>query len=403
MMAVFVACDGDDAPANQPDGDVADGDITDGDTEADAEEPLPFDDPEEPGPYGMGATEITVTYEDPDVPGRMRELPCVVWYPAKEQGETFYYDGWYPAEAVYDSVAADTSGAPYPVMAFSHGNSGMHVQSWTMMEYLVTHGFVVGSCNHVGNTAADWNEFGKAAVPQSIHDRPYDVSALIDHMLAMGEEDGGLLSGMTDEDRIAASGHSLGGYTTLAVAGASLETQKFIAWCAENPDFEFCSYLTNYDTGMIKDGVVGDSRVKAAVSYTPASYRFFDGDNGLSKLTIPTMIMGGDRDGTCPVDTEARPIYYGLGSEHKAFVIVNNSAHMSFSNMCDLIGGVNEYLRDEGCGDDFDDPKDIFHSINHYTLAFLRRYLDDDARYDKYLNADDPATYNLNATVEHVQ
>ena len=84
-------------------------------------------------------------------------------------------------------------------------------------------------------------------------------------------------------------------------------------------------------------------------------------------------------------------------------MIVNNSAHMSFSNMCDLIGGVNEYLRDEGCGDDFDDPKDIFHSINHYTLAFLRRYLDDDTRYDKYLNADDPATYNLNATVEHVQ
>ena len=392
-----VACDGDETPANQPDGDV-----TDGDTETDAEQPLPFDDPEQPGSYGMGAMDITVTYEDPDVPGRMRELPCVVWYPARETGEIYYYDGWYPAENVYDSVAPDTSGAPYPVVAFSHGNSGMHVQSWTMMEYLVSHGFVVGSCNHVGNTAADWNMYGKAAVPQSIHDRPYDVRALIDHLLAMGG-DGKKLAGMMDDSRIAASGHSLGGCTTLAVAGAGLGITAFKTWCTDHQDYEFCSYLTEYDTSMIKDGIVGDPRVKAAVAYAPASYQFFTHDGGLGKLTIPMMIMGADRDGTCPVDTESRPIYGELGSEHKALVIVNNAAHMSFSNMCDLIGGVNEYLREEGCGDDFDDPQDIFHSINHYTLAFLRRYLDDDSRYDRYLNADDPADYDLNATVEDVQ
>ena len=395
----FVACDGDETPANQADGD----DVTDGDTEADIEQPLPFDDPEKPGAYGMGAMDITVTYEDPDVPGRMRELPCVVWYPAKETGETYYYDGWYPAENVYDSVAADTSGAPYPVVAFSHGNSGMHVQSWSMMEYLVSHGFVVGSCNHVGNTAADWNLYGKAAVPQSIHDRPYDVRALIDHMLAMGDDDGGPLAGMTDETRIAATGHSLGGCTTLAVAGAALRITAFKTWCLDNPDYEFCSYLTEYDTSMIKDGVVGDPRVKAAVAYAPASYQFFTHDGGLGELPIPMMIMGADRDGTCPVDPQSPPPYGELGSEHKALVIINDAAHMSFSNMCDLVGGVNEYLREEGCGDDFDDPKEIFHSIDHYTLAFLRRYLDDDTRYDQYLNAADPATYDLNATVESVQ
>jgi len=402
------AVDGDEETevAEETDGDAAElgeeVEEVDGDVELEAEEPY-FDDPRTAGKYRVGATRITVTYEDPDVAGRMRELPCVVWYPTMvEEGESFYVDGLFERENVFDGAEPYMNDAPYPMIAFSHGNSGLAEQSWTHMEYMAAHGFVMASCNHVGNTAGDWQQDGEEKVPQSVHDRPYDVRFLVETMIERNGTAGDLFEGLIDPERIGASGHSLGGFTTLVVAGGELYFQQYAEKCEEDPSIRFCDYL-EVDCSVVKDGRFPCERIKAAVTFAPAGYGFFDGAAGLSKIEIPMLIMGGDRDGTCPMDSEVIPIYQALSVEERLLVTCINTGHMSFSNICDLVGPINDYLKEEGCGEGFTSQAEVFDVMSHYSLAFFRRYLDGDTRYDQYLNADDPARWGLKATVETPQ
>jgi len=419
----FAACGGDesssgndgdsDAEESAVDGDESsDGDVeidgdaaeqgeqleeTDGDTES--EEPY-FDDPRAAGKYHVGATKITVNYEDPDVAGRMRELPCVVWYPTMdEEGDNFLVDDWWERDGIFDTAAPYLGDAPYPMIAFSHGNSGLAEQSWTLMEYMASHGFVLVSCNHVGNTAGDWQQDGKEKVPQSVHDRPYDVRFMVETMVERNSTAGDMFEGLIDPERIGASGHSLGGFTTLVASGAELHFQQYAAQCEADPSKNFCEYL-EVDCSVVKDGRFPCERIKAAVAFAPAGYGFFDGATGLSKIEIPTLIMGGDRDGTCPMDSEIIPIYQALAVEEKVLVTCINTGHMSFSNICNLVGPINDYLKQEGCGEGFSTQDEVFDVMGHYSLAFFRRYLDGDTRYDQYLSADDPSRWSLKATVE---
>ncbi|RJO65925.1 MAG: hypothetical protein C4523_14650 [Myxococcales bacterium] len=388
-VAAFAACDSNEEQTTDGDGDAAtedgdtEGETADGDEDGDADAP-PFDDPDAPGPYAVGAINETVAYDDPDVAGRTRELPCTVWYPAQTGGEAFRYDGWLVRDNVYADAEPDAGGAPYPLFAFSHGNSGIAEQSWTLVEYLVAHGFVVISCNHVGNTAGDWDV---STVAQAVHDRPLDVSAAISHALAKSEAADSRLFGLIDEARIAAGGHSLGGYTTLMVCGGSMHFQAYLTECAEDPSLHICDWLTDYDTSMVKDGAVGDPRVKAGVAYAPAGYGFFAADepNGLEAIAIPMLIVGAERDGTCPMDSEVRPIYEALPGADKRLATLMNAAHMSFTDFCEMVGGSSEYFAEEGCAPGFATPAEAFAAMDRLTLAFLRRHLDGDARYDAYL------------------
>ncbi len=355
---------------------------TDGDQEHAEEQESAFDDPEQAGKYNVGA--IHTTFYDAE---RDRELPGIIWYPTNAtSGEPIYYQDLIRRDNVFENAPVAEEDAPYPLMVFSHGNGGVAEQSWTLTEYLARHGFIVAACDHIGNTAADWNdsEEGKRKVPQSVHDRPLDISTMIDNLLEWNQTKENMFHGKIDSEHIAASGHSLGGFTTLLVCGAYLHFQRFKESCTSKPDDELCNLLNEYDTSPIQDGIHGDDRVKVGISYAPAGYMMFE-DDGIQQIKIPMMIVGGERDGTCTMQDEIQPIYNALNPP-KALLEIENAGHMSFTNMCDLFGGISDYLREEGCGEGFVSPEDMFKTLNRYSLAFLRRFLYDDSRYDEYLS-----------------
>ena len=390
LLIALVACGGNSSP-------VADGD----DDQVNEQDDLPpVGDPSLAGPYLVGAMAETVTYEDPDTPGRIRTLGCTLWYPATVTGEPYYYDTWYRRDNVYDSVPFAAQAGPAPIMMFSHGNSGLAEQSWTLMEFLTSHGFMLLSCNHVGNTAADFQDDGDDKVPQSIHDRPRDIRAMIDRAEAINVEEGHLLKGAMDLNRIAMGGHSLGGFTTLMVAGGDLHFAQYRQQCEEDHDKPFCGYIYGKDCSMLEDGQASDPRVKVAVALAPAGNLFFEGEAGLSPITMPLMVMGGERDGTCPMDREVIPIYQYVSSPHKYLVTLLNTGHMSFSNICDLLGPVDEYLIEEGCGEGFSTPEEVFAVLNRYTYAFLMTYLMGDERYGQFLTPADPTSKGLICTLQ---
>lgn len=209
-------------------------------------------DPTKPGPYPVGVT--TMVLEDwsrvSEKDGRPRSLLTEIWYPATDEARSlpknrfsdfilrdavpdirdrvreFFkvsveeVDARYRNEARRDAIIRD---GKWPLLVFSHGNGGIRSQSTFWCDHMASHGYVIMSCDHTGNSAVTVVD-GKAVVFQAgatiaaAKDRPLDAVFLIDRMFKMaGEGADSRFNGRVDLERIGMAGHSFGGFTSAAV------------------------------------------------------------------------------------------------------------------------------------------------------------------------------------------
>lgn len=339
--------------------------------------------PDAPGPYAVGHT----AFEAYDAT-RDRTLPVHVWYPVRPRDAV-------GAPAVYGVLflglpspvaIADAPLPPrglFPLVIFSHGNGGLGLQSFFLTEALASHGFVVVAPDHAGNTLVDalFGGLDTAAILRSALDRPRDVSFLIDLMLERSFTPGDFFHLAVNPFRIGVAGHSFGGFTSLAVA-AGFDAEAASAFgVAVPPDFA---------------PIPADPRVRAIVPIAPASTPLGDGE--LARIRVPTLLIGGTLDRTTPLVPEVtRPFAQIRGRPlYRADLI--DAAHFSFTNACDLIAlatdaGLPPALVDdaiaganqEGCAPDLLPVAEAQRITNLLTVAFLRRHLAGDARYERYL------------------
>jgi len=192
-------------------------------------------------PFCRGVHPVgVVTFQSKDE-ARARELPLEIWYPAVEAERGRDLDP--RSQATYRPLLAtaplcqaavrdaEAAPGPHPVVAFSHGFAGHRCQSTFLCTHLASHGFLVVAPDHVGNTTMDviaqaLEMFqsgagmpGPAEMMERIHDiaelRPGDVQHALDQVLSGAIE----TVPAADASRVAVSGHSFGGWTTLMTAG----------------------------------------------------------------------------------------------------------------------------------------------------------------------------------------
>ncbi len=140
-----------------------------------------------------------------------------------------------PTGSVRDAAIAE--GGPFPVVVFSHGNGGVRFQSFFLTEYLASHGYIVVSPDHTGNAAVSSLPGGDltglllpaGVLPNAVAvdpaysfdlqgtDRLADVSFLVDSVIELNESDpDGRFTGKIDIENVGLTGHSFGGFTTVA-------------------------------------------------------------------------------------------------------------------------------------------------------------------------------------------
>ncbi len=242
-----------------------------------------------------------VTYTLHDEP-KQKEITTEIWYPAiaDPEASAWVYEGGVQGIAVREAEP-ESKYAPYPLVVFSHGLGGFRNQSVFLTESLASRGFVVVAPDHsdaLGGLEIEDLEL----IVELLAERPQDISFLIDEVLARSAGDDTLLQGLVDEGRIGVMGHSLGGYTSIAVAGA-------------NFDFE-------------------DQRVIAAVPLAPYSSIF--APEKIGQIDIPMMVIGGTKDSTCPFDTDQEPLYQALGPP-KYLLEIFEAGHMVFSDAACIV------------------------------------------------------------------
>ncbi|MEZ4522820.1 MAG: hypothetical protein R3A46_14415 [Thermomicrobiales bacterium] len=262
---------------------------------------------------------------------------------------------WAPAEtpvilgrAVRDAET-DGSGSPCPLWCLSHSLPAAR-RATALAEHYASHGFIVLAPEHSEQFDEELGDLWKALI-----DRPADITETIDFAEELTARDGEM-SGRIDMQNVAVVGHSYGGYTALAAAGARFDLEAFNARCddlpKDDPSTFLCMSLVPNEANMsaragfdaMPEGLwpaFADPRVTAIVPMAGDAYLF--GEAGLAEINIPMMAMGGMSDFGTPYDWGAKPAYEYASSEQKSLVGLVGAEHMIFATPCDRQPWMNDH------------------------------------------------------------
>ena len=150
----------------------------------------------------VGAQRLVVADKQNEI-----DFPVLVLYPASEPSSIINL-GPFSAEATWDTPIRT---GRFPAVIISHGTGGNHLGYLGFAQHLADQGFIVAMPEHHGNNRNDNTLEGTM---ENLEYRPRHISLLID-ALSIDPQ----LCNSISEEKVAIIGHSMGGYTALAVAG----------------------------------------------------------------------------------------------------------------------------------------------------------------------------------------
>ncbi len=285
-------------------------------------------DPASPGPYGVGTTTMTFTRASTTT-GEPRPLETVIWYPT---------DTGASAAPQPDAPPA-THGGPFPIVTFSHGESGRPTEASYFTEHVASWGFVVVAPKHFEQDCPCSGE----ARADSLANRGPDITFVLDSVLALKEAPQQPIGKIIDPHRTGDIGYSYGGPTAISLAA----TGRFDVVIAMAPGAP----------SLLLDAA--------------------------KKIQIPALLMAGGRDTTADAD-DVRALYDVLPADLPRYYLrLPQAGHHAFRDLCKKM-----------C----EFPQERAHElVLRYATAFLEGYLVGDRGFSRYLEQGDPP----DALLEH--
>lgn len=316
---------------------------------------------ETPGPYAVGYRTYTVEYTTP-LSGETRSSFVAAWYPATSaEGERPFYTLRTSEIAAVDAPPAELGALP--VVLFSHGHQAYAAAMSHLMEHLASHGFLAIAPTHTGNTFVD----GSDRDTEIYYLRSFDVRAALDFFQNLEDDP---LAGRAG-DRIAVSGHSFGGYTAYALAGATYAIDTLEADCAAGTGpSSFCSTMTSSKADVFRSGL-GDPRVSAVVSVDPGDFDLFG--EGVRAIDVPILHMKAEKSG----EDEYWPVLDGDAVR----LFLKGGDHNDFTDACSA--GLEIRCSDLN-------PEAVWRPVRTVTLAFLKKHLLGEEGLDPILDGSAP-------------
>ena len=292
-------------------------------------------------------------------------------------------------------ATVDATAAPYPLVIFSHGFAANAPWYNTIIEHYASYGFIVIAPEHTEHFDPEWSDLWSSSI-----DRPRDIKQTLDYAEQITAS-GGALAGLIDMQHVAVVGHSYGGYTALAMAGAQYDLAAYNARCAALPENDpnqfLCTPLVPKEADMaaragldpMPEGLwpsFGDPRVTVIIPMASDSYLFDKA--GLAKITLPMMLIGGTADTGTPYAWGVRPAYDYVTSVQKTLVTLDGAEHtITFS--CDSTPWQREtFAYVWQCFDPVWDKDRGLDLIHHFSTAFLLAELKGDDEAAKALAPD---------------
>ena len=334
--------------------------------------------------YAVGFRQERLTYPRAGT-GEPRAIDISVWYPASPDAtEDFarYTTGGVIVVPTDVALAAPAlaSGAPFPVVAYSHGGGGESEHAYPYAELLASHGFVVIAPEHLGSTVLDTGD-AFDAFERWILDRPADISASLDWLEAPSVPE---FAGRTDTTRVALIGYSMGGNTGYVLTGGELDLATMRSNCASAD----CPLL--HDPALeAAYGDLADPRVAVFVAQAAGGHNDLV-PGSVAANGVPTMVQVGLLDVSVPVATLSEPLWDAAVRPEDIWVEMPLGAHMSFIPTCNdvppsILAAVRPTAANDGCGDGFISVDVALEGLAGYAHGFIRAHLLGERRWEAEL------------------
>lgn len=311
-----------------------------------------------------------------------------------------------------------------PVVVFSHGLTSSPEARHQWASHLASHGIVVVLPQHPGSDAQQVADF-QAGLSRDVFevqefiDRPLDITFVLNELERLNSTE---FEGRLKLDQVGVGGHSLGGYTALAVAGAEINFDYLQEVCDSGTDTRSESAAqrsANRNFIYLNMSLLlqcqalelpretydfRDPRVNSVLLVNPVNSSVF-GPQGLAAVTVPVMVIAGSYDPATPAVFEQFRTFPWYTTESRSLALIEGQAHIDFSA---LDAGLSHLLSTLP-GLTLAEPEVIDRYMNALGLAFVGRYV---ARrpeyglylrsgYDSYLSQGEPfRLFMVNAGVE---
>ncbi|MEA5501095.1 alpha/beta hydrolase [Limnoraphis robusta Tam1] len=288
---------------------------------------------------------------------------------------------FYLPNAVKEKAATQQS---TPVIVISHGLASDRSRFEDLARHLASYGFAVAVPQHPGSDYETLQKLlaGEATdifeVNQFI-DRPRDISYLLNHLERLNKKQ---LNNQLNLEKVGVWGHSFGGYTALALAGATIDFEKLQANCTpENKIVNPSMFLQCRALELPQaEYQFRDPRVKAVVVLNPVNSGLL-GELGLSKISIPVMMGASSADLLAPAVLEQIQSFTWLTTSNRYLVIKRGDSHffdVNKSNMSEI----------PGMGGLLSPGVEVTRNyMNALSVAFFGAYVTEDLQYKPYLQA----------------
>lgn len=283
-----------------------------------------------------------------------------------------------------------------PVVVYSHGYGETRATAAPFLELLTSYGFIVAAPEHIGSNYQFQQDLLRGLTHESFAasefaDRPLDVSYVLD---ILEQKNAPEFGNRLNLQRVGAFGHSFGGYTVLALGGATVDfdqlqnkcQQDFLLQSLDNALLLQCRVLelksSPQSVELLTSGALKDQRIQSVVAVTPVGGAIF-GQQGVSQIDVPVLLFGGGHDPVTPLVPEQVQAFTGLTTEEKYLLISNNAAHSA--TITEL---VNRILLPADLDTQVTEDMSVFLShLRNVGVAFMQVYVAERLEYRPYLQS----------------
>jgi predicted dienelactone hydrolase len=257
--------------------------------------------------------------------------------------------------------------------------------------HLASYGLTVVSVEHPGSniqallrTAQDWR-INNLLPAEEFVERPKDISFILNELTALNNNLNQEFRGKFNTNNVTIIGHSFGGYTALALAGARLYPSITRQVCQSLAPLERspADWLQCAVTKLpYKQMSFRDYRIDRAIVLNPIVGSLFSSD--ISSITIPVLMLSSTEDGITPIIEHQLQPFEQLAGE-KYLIIAKGATHMSVTDIAYMNSSMGQStLVREVMDEQADSLRDVIKGV---SLAFIEQSTTFSQWYQPYLSS----------------